>query len=203
MRTVILAVLLAVQSQAGWSQAGPSPATTAGLPAGFDPDIFPSFHPKVIGPFPFAIDRQSRVAFETIAGKAGVNVVFVRDFQSLPVRLNLDNVSIYVALDTLSARSNSFWQPYDSNTIIVANQSIQNHRDIDIQRLKLVILKNDNTPQQVIDVMNSVRLELALKTAVSIPALWPSVPPQCSQHNSCYAKWNSGYFIVTANLDYL
>src|SRR5262245_26246795 len=75
---------------------------------------------KTNGPINFDMNQGERATYEALAEVAGINVVIDPDFRdssSGPFRIN--NADVLGAFDILSARTHSFVEVLNSNTIIV------------------------------------------------------------------------------------
>jgi beta-lactamase regulating signal transducer with metallopeptidase domain len=73
------------------------------------------------------LDADSRRVFATIAGLAHLNVAFTSDFEGRPLSVDLTNVTIEEALRVVSHKTNSFWKPLTSDTILIVPEN-QNYR---------------------------------------------------------------------------
>lgn len=161
MRQVLLAALLFVQSQVGVA-----PAPTAGSQV-TSAATYPRFQPKATGPFSLDLNESTRTAFETVAAKAGISIIFDKDWRPLPptITLKMNDVGIYEALDLITMASNTFWMPVGTQTIFVADNNVQRHRDFDLQRLEVIGV---DTPQRINDILNPVLRPLGLRSYLGV-----------------------------------
>jgi hypothetical protein len=71
-------------------------------------------------PISLNTNASARVAFETIARMAGLNVVFGRSsVTDTAVNFRAENMSVSEALDVLSRQTKNLWMPWDNGTILV------------------------------------------------------------------------------------
>ena len=114
-------------------------------------------------PITFRVVNQSpRVAFETVARLAGINILWDPDMnpplnQARNVTVDLTNSTLEEALDYLAMITRFFWQPLSSNTIFVTNDTVNKRRDFEQQVLKVFYLSNINSQQELQEVINAVR----------------------------------------------
>jgi hypothetical protein len=157
MKTLILAAFLAIQSPAG------GPVSSAAL--------YPRFHPKVSGPLSFDINQPARGAFEAVANQAGLSLIFDRDYRApvAPVKLNLQNVDIFSALDSLAAATRTFWVPVGNQTVFIADDNVTKHRDYDLAQIAVFKLTGPKTYQELADIMNAVRQQTGITSMVAFP----------------------------------
>src|SRR5690606_1523416 len=94
-----------------------------------DPSFANQLDVEVTGPINISLTQDPRMAFETLAEIAGLNVVFDPDFRGAPVPLVLNNVNIFEALDLLALQARAFWQPLNRNTILVAPDNQTKRRE--------------------------------------------------------------------------
>src|SRR4029077_13537415 len=83
-----------------------------------DPTPQSQLEPKTRGPIDVHMTQDSKVAFETLAELAGLNVIFDPDFRGTRTQIDLNRVDIFEALDILSLQTRSFWKPINRTTIL-------------------------------------------------------------------------------------
>ena len=114
-------------------------------------------------PITFRVVNQSpRVAFETVARLAAINILWDPDMnpplnQARNVTVDLTNSTLEEALDYLAMLTKFFWQPLSSNTIFITNDTVNKRRDFEQQVLKVFYLSNINSQQELQEVINAVR----------------------------------------------
>jgi general secretion pathway protein D len=104
------------------------------------------------------VNQSPKVLFETIGKYAGMNVLF--DPEYLPgknLSLALDGVTATEALDHLALLSKSFWKALSHNTVFVTNDNANKRRDYEEQVTRVFYLSNVNTPQEMQEIINTVR----------------------------------------------
>src|SRR5262249_20839823 len=104
---------------------------------------------RAASPISLNMNEDTRTTYETLAARAGVNIIFDRDFMSFgPMPLKLENTDVLDALDILSRQTGTFWVPLDSTTILVAPENQTKRRDYSAQVLKTIYFDNiDNSKQ--------------------------------------------------------
>src|SRR6185295_7644463 len=165
MKHALLAALLLIQSQSGVP-----PQTSTGSQMS-SAALYPRFHPKVSGPFSLDINQPFREAYETIAARAGVSIVFDRDFRvsTTPMTLKVNDVDIFQALDRMAQATNTFWVPIGTRTIFVLDNNVTKHRDYDLYRVEVIELTGAKAPQELNNVMSAVRQGLNMTSMISFP----------------------------------
>jgi general secretion pathway protein D len=127
--------------------------------------------PKVSGPISVQMVQDGRAGFEALARLAGLNVIFDPDFRSANVPIALDNVTIFVALDTLALQTRSFWQPVNKNTILVAPDNQTKRREYEEHVLKTIYLSNSTTSTELTEAVTVLRTMLSLRFVAPVTAL--------------------------------
>src|SRR5205823_1653152 len=118
---------------------------------------------KVIGPIDVHMTQDSKVAFETLAELAGLNVIFDRDFRGTRIPIDLDKVDIYEALDILALQTGSFWKPLNRTTILVSGDNQTKRRDYDELVLKVIYLTNSVTSTEITEAITALRTLLNMR----------------------------------------
>src|SRR6476660_5335863 len=106
MKSILLAAMLLFQQQSG---VAPANANSR-------------LHPQNSGPFTLDLSGPTRSAFETLGEKAGLTVVFDRDYRPLSpsVTLKVLDADIVQALDSLTTATDTFWVPIGSHSILIS-----------------------------------------------------------------------------------
>jgi general secretion pathway protein D len=117
---------------------------------------------KSLSPTPINLkmnNQPARVLFETVAKVAGINVVFDPDIPTggKPLSIDLNGSTVEEALDYLAILTKSFWKPLSANTIFVTQDNTTKRRDYEDQVMKVIYLKNINTPQELQELATDVR----------------------------------------------
>jgi general secretion pathway protein D len=91
---------------------------------------------------------------------AGINVLFDPDFVSQstrPMSIDITNSTLDQALDYLSVLTKAFWKPLSQNTIFVTQDNTTKRRDYEEQVMKVFYLNNINTPQELQEIVTTIR----------------------------------------------
>ncbi len=116
---------------------------------------------KTNGPVSIDVSQGERAAYEKLAGMAGLNIVIDPDFRdSSAGSFRIDNVDVLQAFDLLSARSRSFVEVLNSNTIIVSPDNQTKRRDYEFMVLKTFYLPAGSSPQRLTEVVTTLRTTL-------------------------------------------
>lgn len=128
-----------------------------------DANVSNQLEPKVQGPISFRLVQDSRVAFETVAQLAGLNVIFDPDFRSQRMPMELSDVDIYQALDILSLQTRSFWKPVNRSTILVSPDNQTKRREYEDHILKTIYLTNSVTSTEITEAITALRTLLNMR----------------------------------------
>jgi len=123
----------------------------------------PELKPLSREPINLKMTNDSRTVSETIAKLAGLSVIFDPDFTSRRISVDLPNITLEEALDAVSFESKAFWQPMTSNVILIAPDNPQKRRDVEDEEVKTFYLSNTLTPQDLTEVVTSLRQLLDLR----------------------------------------
>ena len=129
-----------------------------------------NLEPRVTGPISVQMIQDGRAAFETLSRLAGLNVIFDPDFRPSNVQVELDNVTIFVALDTLAIQTRTFWQPVNKNTILVAPDNQTKRREYEQHILKTIYLSNITAATELNEVVTVLRTMLSLRFVAPVIA---------------------------------
>ncbi|MGE5322045.1 MAG: cohesin domain-containing protein, partial [Actinomycetota bacterium] len=116
------------------------------------------------------LHEDSKVAYETIARLANINVLFDPDYTSRRLALDLKNVSIQDALDIVALESRTFWRPVTANTIFVAQDTQAKRRELEQNVVKTFYLGNVSGPTDLQDIVNAIRTVLEVQRIQQIPS---------------------------------
>jgi general secretion pathway protein D len=133
-----------------------------------DPRFQNQLEPTLREPITFRMAQDSRVAYETLADLAGLNVIFDRDFRGQRIPIELNNVDIYEALDILSLQTNSFWQPVNKNTILVSPDNPTKRREYEQHILKTMYLSNSVSATEITEAITALRTILNMRYITQI-----------------------------------
>lgn len=130
----------------------------------------PELKPLSREPINLKMTNDSRAVFETIAKLAGVSVIFDPDFTSRRISVDLPNITLEEALDAVSFESKAFWEPMTGNVILVAPDNPQKRRDLEDEEVRTFYLSNTLTPQDLTEVVSSLRQLLDLRRVSQVNA---------------------------------
>ncbi len=128
-----------------------------------DPAFQGQLEPTVNGPIDIRMNQDSRVAFETLAELAGLNVIFDPDFRGATIPIELNNVNIYEALDILSLQTRTFWMPINKTTILVSPDNQTKRRDYEQHILKTIYLTNSVSATEITEAITALRTLLNMR----------------------------------------
>ena len=128
----------------------------------------PELRPLSREPINLKMTNDSRAVFETIAKLAGVSVIFDPDFTSRRISVDLPNITLEEALDAVAFESKAFWQPMTSSVILIAPDNPQKRRDLEDEIVRTFYLSNTLTPQDLTEVVTSLRQLLDLRRVTQV-----------------------------------
>src|SRR5262245_5783647 len=129
-----------------------------------DPTVQAQLEPRLTNPVDIHMASQdSRVAFETLAELAGLNVIFDPDFRGTRIPIELNRVDIFEALDILALQTRSFWKPVNKTTILVSPDNQTKRRDYDDLILKTFYLSNSVTSTEITEAITALRTLLNMR----------------------------------------
>jgi general secretion pathway protein D len=128
-----------------------------------DASVQSQLDPKITGPIDLHITQDSRVAFETIAQLAGLNIIFDPDFRGTRIPIDLNKVDIYEALDIVALQTRSFWKPVNRSTILISPDNQTKRRDYDELVLKTIYLSNSVTSTEITEAITALRTLLNMR----------------------------------------
>jgi general secretion pathway protein D len=114
--------------------------------------------------------NDARVVYETIAKLAGLSVIFDPDFTSRRITADLPGVTLEQALDDISLESKAFWKPLSASVIFIAPDTPQKRKDVEDEEVRTFYLSNTLTPQDLTEVVTSLRSLLDLRRVQQVNA---------------------------------
>src|SRR5947199_7504478 len=136
-----------------------------------DPTVQSQLEPKITGPIDIHMNQDSKVAFETLAELAGLNIIFDPDFRGTRIPIELNKVDIYEALDIVALQTRSFWKPVNRTTILVSPDNQTKRRDYDELVLKTIYLSNSVTSTEITEAITTLRTLLNMRYLMSSTAM--------------------------------
>ena len=108
-------------------------------------------------PITIHIVADSKVVYQTIGKIAGINILFDPDYTSKRIPIDLNHVSLYDALRSVSFVSQTFWRPVTPDTIFVAADTRQKRTELEQQAVQTFYLGNVTQANDLNEILNAVR----------------------------------------------
>jgi general secretion pathway protein D len=108
-------------------------------------------------PITLRMTEDSKQIYSTIGKLAGINVLFDPDYVSRRISIELNNVSLYEALEIVALESKTFWRPVTSNTLFIASDTKTKRTELEENVVKTFYLSNAYTTTDVQDTINTIR----------------------------------------------
>jgi general secretion pathway protein D len=100
---------------------------------------------------------DSRGLLTAVATSYGLTVAFDDNFPTRHVQFDLDNVDFATAIQAASAATKSFSVALEDTVLFAAVDNLENHRLYDRMGLRTFYIPGGGTPQELQEVMNSLR----------------------------------------------
>ena len=130
----------------------------------------PKMEPMSRAPINMKATNDSKAVFDAIGKLAGLTVIFDPDFTSRRVSVELTNVTLEQALNIIALQSKAFWRPVTSNIIFVVPDQPQKRKDYEEEVVKTFYLRNTVLPQELTEIVTSIRQLLDLRRVQQINA---------------------------------
>ena len=118
-------------------------------------------------PATFHFTGDVRDLFTQLASAYRVTVQFDDSVTSKTVRFNVDDVDFFTALKLACRASKTMWAALDSRQFLVAADTNDNHRQFDRMSLRTFILPAHSAPQEVTDLVTTLRTMFDLRFVTS------------------------------------
>jgi hypothetical protein len=105
----------------------------------------------------FHYSGDVRGLFSELSAAYGVTPQFDDSVQSRRVRFNVDDVDFFTALKLACQVSKSMWAALDPHQMLIAADSVENHKQFDRMSLRTLILPPHSTPQEATDLVTTMR----------------------------------------------
>ncbi len=92
-----------------------------------------------------------------VASAFGVTATFDESVVSRQVRFDIGRANFYTAMAAACQMTHTFWTPLDNKQILLAAESVQNHRQFDRMALRTFFLPGVTSPQELNDIVNLLR----------------------------------------------
>ena len=130
----------------------------------------PQLQPLSRAPINMKATNDAKAVFDAIGKLAGLTVIFDSDFTSRRISVELTDVTLEQALNIVSLESKAFWRPVTSNIIFVIPDQPQKRKDYEEEVVKTFYLKNTVLPQELTEIITSIRQLLDLRRVQQINA---------------------------------
>jgi general secretion pathway protein D len=130
----------------------------------------PQLQPLSRAPINMKATNDAKAVFDAISKLAGLTVIFDSDFTSRRISVELTDVTLEQALNIVSLESKAFWRPVTSNIIFVIPDQPQKRKDYEEEVVKTFYLKNTVLPQELTEIITSIRQLLDLRRVQQINA---------------------------------
>jgi general secretion pathway protein D len=88
------------------------------------------------------LTESASMVYKTIAKLAGINVLFDQDYKPQKMSVELNDVTLREALNTVALQTKTFWEPISSNTILVAADTTSKRKEMEDTVMKTFYLRN-------------------------------------------------------------
>ncbi len=111
----------------------------------------------------FHFRGDAKALYTELATSFGLKVQFDDSVQSRTVRFFVDDVDFVTALNLASRVTKTMWAALDSKQLFIASDTPENHRQFDHLSLRTLTLPPHSTPQEVNDLITTLRNMLDIR----------------------------------------
>jgi type II secretory pathway component GspD/PulD (secretin) len=104
----------------------------------------------------FHFRGESRGLLSQVAATFGVKVTLDDSVTSRPVRFDLGDADFYTAMQVACSVTKTFWSPLSATQILVASESVENHRAFDRMSMRTFYVPT-SSPQDLTELNNLLR----------------------------------------------
>jgi general secretion pathway protein D len=115
------------------------------------------------------LTETSTMIYKTIGKLAGINVLFDTDYKPQKITVELNDVTLREALNTVALQTKTFWEPTSSNTILVAADTTAKRKEMQDSVMKTFYLKNASNSQELQEAANTLKGILDVTRIQMIP----------------------------------
>jgi hypothetical protein len=115
------------------------------------------------------MDGPTKAIYEAIGKQAKINVLFDPDYVPRNISVDMTGVSLQDALKLVAFQSRSFWRAVTGDTIFVAQDTMAKRRELEQQIIKTFYFPNISSPNDLQDVVNSMRTLLEVQRVQQVP----------------------------------
>jgi hypothetical protein len=98
-----------------------------------------------------------RGLFAELSAAYGIKAQFDDSVQTRQVRFNVDDVEFFTALKLACEVSKTMWAALDRHQMLIAADTLENHKQFDRMSLRTFILPPHSTPQEATDLITMMR----------------------------------------------
>src|SRR6202790_1729553 len=142
-------------------------------PAAGEPKLMagpPQLEPISRAPINMKATNDAKAVFDAVGKLAGLTVIFDADYTSRRISVELTNVTLEQALNIVALHSKAFLRPVTSNIMFVAPDQAQKRKDYEEEIVKTFYLRNTVLPQELTEIVTSIRQLLDLRRVQQINA---------------------------------
>jgi general secretion pathway protein D len=118
----------------------------------------------------FHFRGSSRDLLLQIATTFGVTAVIDDSVAMRNVRFDIQDVNFYTAIKIACQVTKSFWTPLDEKQMLLAADTLENHRQFDRMAARTFLIPDASSPQELNDVANALRNLFEIRFLVQQPA---------------------------------
>ena len=115
------------------------------------------------------LTETSTMVYKTIGKLAGINVLFDQDYKPGKVTIELNDVTLREALNTVALQTKTFWEPTSSNTIMVAADTTAKRKEMQGSVMKTFYLHNVSSPTELQEYANTLKSILDVTRVQMVP----------------------------------
>jgi general secretion pathway protein D len=115
------------------------------------------------------LTETSTMIYKTIGKLAGINVLFDTDYKPQKITVELNDVTLREALNTVALQTKTFWEPTSSNTILVAADTTAKRKEMQDSVMKTFYLRNVSNATELQEAANTLKGILDVTRIQMIP----------------------------------
>src|SRR4051812_39541443 len=115
------------------------------------------------------LTESSTNVYKTVGRLAGINVLFDQDYKAQKITVELNDVTLREALNTVALQTKTFWEPISSNTIMVAADTTAKRKEMQDSVMKTFYLRNVSNATELQEAANTLKGILDVTRIQMIP----------------------------------
>jgi len=115
------------------------------------------------------LTENATMVYKTIAHLAGINVLFDQDYKPPKITVELNDVTLREALNTVALQTKTFWTIVSSNTILIASDTTAKRKEMENSVMKTFYLRNVSTPAELQEAAATLKSILDLNRIQLVP----------------------------------